>query len=73
MSVDSKLTTTRVWSCATLEDGMEQLVNEANQVAQEELDLMKLIEDHIYIYIYIYIHETYGAWNVNQKELAQQI
>jgi len=61
MSVDSKLTTTRVWSCATLEDGMEQLVNEANQVAQEELDLMKLIEDHIYIYIYIYIHETYGA------------
>lgn len=49
MSVDSKLTTSRVWSCATLEDGMEQLVNEANRVDQEELELMKLIEDHIHI------------------------
>ena len=45
MSVDSQQTTTRVWSCASLADGMEQLLSEANKVDAEELELMKLIED----------------------------
>ena len=35
----------RKWSCSTLEDGIDQLLSEANQVDEEEENLMKAIED----------------------------
>lgn len=35
----------RQWSCSTLHDGAEQLIEEAKKVEDEELELMKLIED----------------------------
>ena len=38
-------TTSRVWSCNTLSDGMDRLLAEANEVEQEEESLEKLIQD----------------------------
>ena len=40
----------RVWSCSTLRDGVDYLLEQSKQVEEEEASLMKLIED-IYSYI----------------------
>lgn len=35
----------RQWSCSTLQDGADQLIEEAKKVEDEEMELMKLIQD----------------------------
>ena len=35
----------KLWSCASLHDGIDQLVAEAQQIADEEEETMKLIKD----------------------------
>ena len=42
MSLD---TTSRVWSCHTLNDGIDQLLREADQISEEEQALEKFLED----------------------------
>lgn len=41
----SMVTTSRVWSCHTLADGVDALLAEANQVEEEEEMLEKMIQD----------------------------
>lgn len=41
----SMTTTSRVWSCNTLNDGVDQLLAEANRIEDEELQLEKMIQD----------------------------
>ena len=45
MSKDSFATTSRVWSCQTLNDGVNKLLNEADEIDAEEAELEKQIED----------------------------
>lgn len=42
MSLD---TTSRVWSCQTLHDGIDQLMEDANKAEEEVIELEKLIQD----------------------------
>lgn len=35
----------RHWSCSTLRDGVDALMHQANEVEDQEHDLLKLIED----------------------------
>lgn len=47
------------WSCSTLRDGVDVLMNQANQIEEEEESLAKLVKDRtdwlllpvLYIYI----------------------
>ena len=41
----SLMTSSRVWSCATLKDGIDHLVAEANKIESEEDSLERLIKD----------------------------
>jgi hypothetical protein len=50
---ESVATTSRVWSCATLQDGLCFVADEAAQLEKEELELegqIKAPKNHIYIY-----------------------
>ena len=38
--------TSRVWSCGTLRDGIDHLVQEANEIDEEEKALEDLIKDY---------------------------
>ena len=44
-SKESLHPTTRHWSCSTLRDGVDCLLQEADQIEAEELDLKKIMED----------------------------
>ena len=44
---DSKATTSRVWSCSTLKDGIDYLQEEAEMIEDEEKQLEKMIQDCI--------------------------
>ena len=46
MSQISQTTTSRVWSCGTLNDGIDQLLAQQDAIDEEELALEKLIKDH---------------------------
>ena len=56
----STVTSSRVWSCSTLRDGIDQLAEQAQQVDDEEEELMKLIEDWIYMQLYLFTDT--GSW-----------
>ena len=47
MSSESVVTTSRVWSCQTLNDGAQQLLEEAEQLQSEEKELERMIQDSI--------------------------
>ena len=51
MSSQSVVTTSRVWSCQTLHDGVKQLLDEAEQLQWEEQELERQIKDSIPYYI----------------------
>lgn len=40
-------TSSRIWSCDTLNDGIDQLMREADQIDNEELELEKFIKETI--------------------------
>lgn len=45
MSTASVVTSSRVWSCSTLRDGVDYLLEEANKAEDEELELEKLVQE----------------------------
>lgn len=45
MTSASLQTTSRVWSCSTLNDGIDHLLMEANKIETEEEQLEKWIQD----------------------------
>lgn len=50
----SLATTSRVWSCNTLSDGMDRLLAEANAVEQEEEQLEQVLQDRQHMLIPTY-------------------
>ena len=41
----------RVWSCASLKDGVDFLIEQSNQIESKELELEKMIQEHVFAYI----------------------
>ena len=56
MSIDSLKTSSRVWSCSTLRDGAEFVLQQAQELHDEEAYLEKLVEDSYHHVIFKYSH-----------------
>ena len=50
MSAQPGLDSSRVWSCNTLKDGIDRLMEKVTELDDEEDNLKRLIEDSLYIY-----------------------
>jgi hypothetical protein len=82
-------TTSRVWSCGTINDGVNHVVAASRpeeQPDEEELRLMKEIEDQleqvwvvpldkvcVYIYMYIYMYSYVFMYSVRMKHVEQTL
>ena len=54
MTSASLQTTSRMWSCSTLNDGIDHLLMEANKIESEEEQLEKWIKDPCRFFVHVF-------------------